>query len=539
MDVSCPQCDTLYEVDDRDVHTRKGVTLQCSECEHLFRLQGASGPRDERQRRWMVRSKDTGDILYFTTFETLHEWIMEGRVEPRDAISRTGNSWKSLHEMGEFAPIFQVVASIADLAEDASGESTQASAPGESERTPPPSTRSLSSAKSTPSTSSGAPSASTDPGGRTDPRRDEQSGPKSGKRQRQSTDLQFQGQATSEATTRPPADSKSSSTPKRQPQAESTDPPNPGPRSAKDGEHGGQPTESRSPDGDKPQKSSPKPRLRDERLRQSRHDDETNKSEQNPTLGQLEGVDAEHDDYEDVDIDIQAVQRRRWPAVVVVVAIATAAVGIWQRDAVQEWVGSAGFVSEQAADDSEADEPRDESAASLAEANQQLALAVDDARHAARAVETGEAVAMARPHIAEARKAADEEAGEDSAPSASELIAAGKRSINRGNTRQAVERFEAALDLSPDHPEALLGLANARLGAGQMARAVDKFETVRRVDPSMGEALIGIGSAERGRGRHRRALEAYEQYLEEFPDGPQVSIAEFQSEQLRDTLGEE
>lgn len=117
MDVRCPQCQTLYELDDAQVR-RKAVTLKCSQCQHVFRLETRSAVSQENQRRWMVRRKDDGDILYLNTFDVLHEWIMKQEVQGDDEISRTGDSWATLGEIGEFLPMFHVVASITALEGD-------------------------------------------------------------------------------------------------------------------------------------------------------------------------------------------------------------------------------------------------------------------------------------------------------------------------------------------------------------------------------------------------------------------------------------
>ena len=119
MDVRCPQCQTLYELDDGQVR-RKAVTLKCSQCQHVFRLESASSVVQENQRRWMVRRKKEGDILYLNTFDVLHEWIMKQEVREEDEISRTGDTWATLGEIGEFLPMFQVVASISALESDES-----------------------------------------------------------------------------------------------------------------------------------------------------------------------------------------------------------------------------------------------------------------------------------------------------------------------------------------------------------------------------------------------------------------------------------
>ena len=114
MDVRCPQCQTLYELDERRVSTGP-VTLKCSQCQHVFKLEGRIATVQENTRRWMIRRQKSGDILYLNSFETLHEWIMKRECRKDDEISRTGNRWATLGAIPEFGPLFSVVESISAL----------------------------------------------------------------------------------------------------------------------------------------------------------------------------------------------------------------------------------------------------------------------------------------------------------------------------------------------------------------------------------------------------------------------------------------
>ena len=114
MDVRCPKCQTLYELDDTQVKASV-VTLKCSQCQYVFRFESKQAAIQENHRRWMVRKNKTGDVLYCNTFDVMHQWIMKGQITKKDAISRTGNSWMVLGEIGEFVPVFQVVESISNL----------------------------------------------------------------------------------------------------------------------------------------------------------------------------------------------------------------------------------------------------------------------------------------------------------------------------------------------------------------------------------------------------------------------------------------
>jgi hypothetical protein len=98
----------------------------------MFRLDSDAQPSREDRRRWMVRDPAEGDILYFNTFDTLHRWIVEREVDRTWEISRTGDKWMRLGDIGEFRPIFQVVDNVSSIE---SGEAPAAK-PGTADREP-------------------------------------------------------------------------------------------------------------------------------------------------------------------------------------------------------------------------------------------------------------------------------------------------------------------------------------------------------------------------------------------------------------------
>lgn len=114
MDVHCPQCDTLFEFDERQMRGAI-ATLKCSVCQHLFRIETNISLGRGDHRRWMVRNTASGDVMYFSGFDVLHRWIMEGELQRVDEISRTGAKWVKLEDIGEFTPVFEVVDSIQSL----------------------------------------------------------------------------------------------------------------------------------------------------------------------------------------------------------------------------------------------------------------------------------------------------------------------------------------------------------------------------------------------------------------------------------------
>ncbi|MCA2978052.1 MAG: zinc-ribbon domain-containing protein [Myxococcaceae bacterium] len=126
MDVRCPKCQSEYDLDDARV-TDDGVTVKCSECQHVFRVKKKSlvmtlPVRDEAPveasslppapapapREWRVRQAD-GAVSLCRELTTLQRWIVEGKVRRDDEISLTGDAWKRLGDIPELASFFQVV----------------------------------------------------------------------------------------------------------------------------------------------------------------------------------------------------------------------------------------------------------------------------------------------------------------------------------------------------------------------------------------------------------------------------------------------
>lgn len=556
MDVSCPRCDAVYEFDIRRLRGGK-ATLKCSQCGHLFRLEGPGKVLDESQRRWMVRKETSGDILYFTGFDTLHEWIMEGRIGGEDAISRTGGSWKVLREIGEFTPIFQVLESIARLKEAASASSKS----GPREAASPVSEKLAGGAKSD--------KLRTLPGKPASPVSEE-------------------------------APSVSAETPEkrlRRPtrSGQSTIPGKPGQVTAREmeaqavlgrsgSEHATVPGRPLQPTG--PGLAPPPPARRATEAAPGRPRARTEIAGPNQTLEYQEAAGAlgkeeqrgeekvlAPDPHEGIDstkrVSVEEPGQEEWslgelelppekfgelaqkkkrrssvPLLLFLMVVLLAGLGFWQREMLEElWdesrsrsevstsgnqgsVVAVGDVGGLGGDATQAAREEIITARQRAEVRQEFAPVVEAARQEA----------MTR--VAEALEEGRMSAVQAAQPSVRELLQRGRRSLDRGDGRSALRRFEEVLDQEPNNREALIGVAWAYLAMGNLDTAAARFRGVIRNDPGAEEALIGLGRAERDRRNPEAALRAYEEYLERFPSGPSASIARFQSEQLRESLSQ-
>jgi predicted Zn finger-like uncharacterized protein len=155
MDVRCERCRAQYVFDDDQV-TPSGLTVQCTNCGHVFKvkkkelvvtvpvkadeLQGTPMPASAAGARasapapsgsstqtlypsadqpattpvptsvpeWRVRQSN-GNVFTFRELTTLQKWIIEQKVSRDDEISRGTDNWKRLGNIPDLAGFFQVV----------------------------------------------------------------------------------------------------------------------------------------------------------------------------------------------------------------------------------------------------------------------------------------------------------------------------------------------------------------------------------------------------------------------------------------------
>ncbi|RAL24922.1 hypothetical protein DL240_01555 [Lujinxingia litoralis] len=486
MDVSCPQCQTLYEFDEAQLRSAGSVTLQCSQCDHLFRLELPEELRDESQRRWMVRQHASGDVLYFWGFDELHRWLMEGKIDRRDAISRTGRRWSELGEVGEFAPIFQAVASIADLNRSAGATSRETSAPTalhpseRARRATAPQHR----ARDTPA-----------PRPRTTP---EVSRPPRG--------VEPSPVATTHPTPQPGKSAKA-------------------PRANLD--------VSRFGGGDA--RSSGESRPTGEGF-QAGHLGQAELREDDWSLGDLSVTQS------DSQLVLQGRGKRRSRGRLGAMVLGLVLVGIGAAAWYGGWVDHLleGRAEEEGAEVA-SEIPDDEKGAggrSLVETRRRVGDAVARSRRQVFLPQWAEAVAEARQQVRGARERSERAVRRSGSQGVNEVLAGARRALRRGDAKLARARYHRAIELDEGNPEAITGLGWALLELGSPDSAAAQFRRALHRQASFGDAYIGLGRAERARGNVQGAIEAYETYLARLPGGPQASIARFQSEELRRSLGQ-
>jgi predicted Zn finger-like uncharacterized protein len=139
MDVRCDRCQTEYELDDESV-AGAGASVQCTTCGHTFvvsrngsivvgttpptGLPGAEpsimGSRSSQSSmgvqpsappalpEWVLATEE-GQTHRLRDLTTLQKWVVERRVGRGDRVSHRGGAWRSLGEIEELRPFFDVV----------------------------------------------------------------------------------------------------------------------------------------------------------------------------------------------------------------------------------------------------------------------------------------------------------------------------------------------------------------------------------------------------------------------------------------------
>jgi predicted Zn finger-like uncharacterized protein len=514
MDVRCPQCATIFEFDERQLRVQL-VTLKCSVCQHMFRLEVRLPPIQESSRRWMVRQAATGDVLYFGAFDTLHQWIMQQRIVADDAISRTGERWTRLAEMGEFAPVFQAVESINALSRGRV-ESAPQPVPQFAPQLSPPGTP-----------QAGAPQL---------PLRD-----RSGTMQQFSTapGRPLQPSAPLSAPQPPPqhvsppaAQQPSPTGPQRvlpprprQPSA----PPAPAPPQPAPMRHA-VPASALSP-----QQASPlAPRTGPQRAVPA---------EEPWTIGDLSAPLLE----QQLPAPIRPPSRALPIAVVLALLSAAGVAGAWKAGLLvpkPAVIPDAPAVDTPAAvadartpTDGPAIQPHAPDLSKLADVDADADKPVEPAQATSPSAES---LAAAPGPVASALKEAQSRAEREARRSDPKALAKdARRALDREQYAKARELFHQAIEEGEATPENVTGLGWALIGMGNAEAAVAQFNKALFLNAGYEDAYIGLAKAERQRGRLREALKVYERHLARFPDGRKASISRYQRDQLKAQLGEE
>ena len=109
---------------------------------------------------------------------------------------------------------------------------------------------------------------------------------------------------------------------------------------------------------------------------------------------------------------------------------------------------------------------------------------------------------------------------EAASPALRLLLARGTRELSEGSPGEAVDSFDAALDLDPDLLEAWRGRAQGRARLGDAAGAVRDIQELLRREPRSFVALQDLSRMAEARSDWRGALAAHQKLLEVDPHTP-------------------
>jgi hypothetical protein len=99
------------------------------------------------------------------------------------------------------------------------------------------------------------------------------------------------------------------------------------------------------------------------------------------------------------------------------------------------------------------------------------------------------------------------------------LVADGKKQLDRGRSKQAVETLEKAVAMRADGDDALSLLARAYLDRGNNEKALAAASLAVASNPNRADAYVVIGTVQQTQGHLNEAKTAYQKYLELAPKG--------------------
>jgi tetratricopeptide (TPR) repeat protein len=112
-------------------------------------------------------------------------------------------------------------------------------------------------------------------------------------------------------------------------------------------------------------------------------------------------------------------------------------------------------------------------------------------------------------------------------------MARGDRLRESDRAEAALDAYGKASDLEADRSEAVAGKGLALLDMGQPLQAEAAFRQALSLNPRYGVAIMGLAETYRSMGKKADAVEYYQKYLDELPDGPEVSVAKNAIQKLK------
>jgi predicted Zn finger-like uncharacterized protein len=114
------------------------------------------------------------------------------------------------------------------------------------------------------------------------------------------------------------------------------------------------------------------------------------------------------------------------------------------------------------------------------------------------------------------------------------LLADAARLREKGDTERALDLYGRIADDQPDNADALAGRGLCYLDLSQYPPAEASFQSALQVDPEHADALLGLAETYRWQGKKAEAIKYYERYLALHPGGEEAEVARNAIHQLRE-----
>jgi tetratricopeptide (TPR) repeat protein len=113
------------------------------------------------------------------------------------------------------------------------------------------------------------------------------------------------------------------------------------------------------------------------------------------------------------------------------------------------------------------------------------------------------------------------------------LLAQAERLREKGETEEALDLYGRVADEDPENVDALTGRGLCYLDLEQYPPAEASFQAALQIDPKVPDALLGLAETYRWQGKKADAIRYYERYLAADPDGEEAEVARNALEELR------
>jgi len=157
---------------------------------------------------------------------------------------------------------------------------------------------------------------------------------------------------------------------------------------------------------------------------------------------------------------------------------------------------------------------------------EQLQALLKDVPAHERALALLKELTLPPPPVAEPTPpAAPEPPPEPKKPTFDQLLNQAERLRDNDKASRALKLYEQALEIEPEDPDALTGMAWCYLDMDQPDAAIATFKQVLTKAPRLSDAHMGIAEAYRQKGSKRDAVKHYKAYLDIMPNGPDAEVA--------------